>query len=162
MATISSIEEYNGDPDNISSLDKELKIGKKLDNLENRAVWLDEEFRIPIINYRVGVAPIVGLFPGAGDGLMMLIAASIVYHGMRLGAPTTTLIWMLIILIIEGIVGIIPVIGDIISIVWSSNVQNIGYLRAKQDSLDGSMNWLFLLILMLPFLVMIIAILGVL
>lgn len=162
MASISEIEQYSDEMDEISSINKELDIGKKLDSLENRAMWLDEEFRIPVIDYRIGVAPIVGLLPGAGDGLMILIAATIVYSGMRLGAPTTTLLWMSIILVVEGVVGIIPGVGDVISIVWSSNLQNVGYLRAKEDSLDGSMNWLFLLILMSPFLILIIAIMGVL
>lgn len=160
MAVVNEIEEYDDDLSKTSSLGQELNIGEKLDSLENRAIWLDEEFRIPVIDYRIGVAPIVGLLPGAGDGLMMLIAATIVYNGMRLGAPTTTLIWMSIILVIEGIVGLIPGFGDGISIVWSSNMQNVSYLRAKEDSLDGSMNWMFLLILMSPFMMVIIVILG--
>lgn len=133
-----------------SNFGQELRISRKLDKLENRAVWLDAEFRIPVINFRVGVSPIVGLLPGAGDGLMMLIAATIIYHGMRLGAPTKTLVRMVSVLMLEGIIGTIPIVGDIISIFWSANIQIVGYLRANEESLDGSMNWIFLLLLLSP------------
>lgn len=134
------------------ALEREIAIGNRLDELENRAVWLDAEFRVPGTEFRVGVAPIVGVLPGAGDGLMMLLAATIVYHGMRLGAPTKTLVWMSVVLLVEGIIGVIPVLGDAVSFVWSANIQNVGYLRANRELLDGSTNWVFVLLLSSPFL----------
>jgi len=134
-----------------AELERRLRIGETLDELENRATWLDAEFRIPKTEIRIGVSSIVGFLPGAGDGLMMLLAATIVYHGMRLGAPTRTLVWMSIVLLVEGIIGIIPILGDAVGILWSANIQNVGYLRARQDSLDGSTNWLFVLLLLSPF-----------
>ena len=137
-----------------ATLDRHLAVGDRLDKLENRAAWLDEEFRIPGTELRIGVSSIVGLLPGAGDGMMMLVAATIVYRGMRLGAPTRTLVWMSIVLLVEGIIGIIPVVGDAIGVLWSANLQNVGYLRAREESLDGSMNWLFVLLLSSPFLLL--------
>lgn len=135
-------------------LERALTIGDKLDRLENRAVWLDAEFTIPGTDIHVGVSSIIGLLPGAGDGAMMLLAATLVYHGMRLGAPTRTLVWMTIILVVEGIIGIIPILGDAIGLLWPANIQNVGYLRAQQEALDGSTNWLFVLLLFSPFILL--------
>ena len=141
-----------------ADLDQRLAVGDRLDKLENRAAWLDAEFRIPGTESRIGVSSIVGLLPGAGDGVMMLVAATIVYRGMRLGAPTRTLVWMSIVLLVEGIVGIIPVVGDAIGILWSANLQNVGYLRAREASLDGSTNWVFVFLLSSPFLLLLLLI----
>lgn len=133
-----------------ADLRRHLGVGEKLDKLENRAVWLDAEFRIPMTDTRIGVASIVGFLPGAGDGAMLLLAATIIYHGMRLGAPTSTLVKMLVIVLVEGVIGAVPIIGDAVGVVWTANIQNVGYLRANQDALDGSTNWAFLLLLCSP------------
>lgn len=135
-----------------ADLDTQLRIGDKLDKLENRAAWLDAEFRIPGTELRIGVSTIVGLLPGAGDGAMLLVAATIVYHGMRLGAPTRTLVWMSLVVVIEGVVSVIPVAGDVIGFLWPANLQNVGRLRAREASLDGSTNWVFVLVLSSPLL----------
>ena len=86
--------------------------------------------------------------------MMMLVAATIVYRGMRLGAPTRTLVWLSIVLLVEGIIGLVPVVGDAIGVLWSANLQNVGYLRARDESLSGSTNWLFVLLLSSPFLLL--------
>jgi hypothetical protein len=139
-----------------ADLDRHLAVGDRLDKLENRAAWLDAEFRIPGTEFRIGVSSIVGLLPGAGDGAMMLVAATIVYHGMRLGAPTRTLVWMSIVLLVEGVVSVVPIVGDAIGVLWSANLQNVGYLRAREASLDGSTNWVFVLLLASPFILFLI------
>ncbi|MEZ3117649.1 DUF4112 domain-containing protein [Halobaculum sp. MBLA0147] len=135
-------------------------IDERLDELERRAVWLDEEFRIPLTNTRVGVSSIVGLLPGAGDGLMFLVALSLVYHGLRLGAPTRTLLWMSVVLTVEFAVSVVPVVGDLVGLLWSANVQNVGYLRANRESLDGSTNWVFVLLLCSPWIVTLLAVVS--
>ena len=139
-----------------ADLDRHLAVGDRLDKLENRAAWLDAEFRLPGTEFRIGVSSIVGFLPGAGDGAMMLVAATIVYHGMRLGAPTRTLVWMSIVLLVEGIVSVVPVVGDAIGILWSANLRNVGHLRAREESLDGSTNWVFVLLLASPFLLVVV------
>ncbi|MFC7028318.1 DUF4112 domain-containing protein [Halomicroarcula sp. GCM10025324] len=149
--TVSSLE---------SELDQALSIGERLDELENRAVWLDAEFTIPGTNIQIGVSSIVGALPGAGDGVMMLIAASIVYHGFRLGAPTKTLVWMYIVLLVEGVISIIPLLGDFIGAYWSANIQNVGYLREHSETLDGSTNWWFLVATSSPFILFVLLVVS--
>lgn len=125
-------------------------VDERLDKLENRAVWLDQESRIPGTNARIGVSSIVGLLLVGGDGAMFLVAMSLVYHGLRLGASTWTLTKMSVILFVEFVISIVPVLGDFIGVYWSANVQNVGYLRTHRDELDGSTNWVFVLILFSP------------
>ena len=148
-----------------NELEQAISVGESLDELENREVWLDAEFTIPILKdnrwfvSNIGVSSIVGFLPGAGDLAMMFVASTIVYRGMRLGAPTGTLIWMSIILLVEGIIGTIPFLGDYIGLRWPANIQNVGYLRANQESLSGSTNWVFVGLLLSPF-VLIFLLLG--
>lgn len=137
-------------------------IGEKLDNLESRAVWLDREFKLPFTDRRVGVSSIVGLLPGGGDGVMALVAATIVYHGIRLGAPTKTLVWMSIILIVEALVSVIPIIGDAIGLIWTANVNNVARLRNHQEQLSGTTNWWFVLLLLSPQILFMLALVSVL
>lgn len=137
-------------------------IGDSMDELESRAIWLDAEFKIPYTDRRVGVSSIVGLFPGGGDGAMAILAATLVYRGMRLGAPTKTLVWMSFVLLVEGIVSVVPILGDLIGLLWPANVNNVARLRKHQDSLDGSTNWWFVLLLTSPGLLFVLAVVSVL
>ena|GEM_PF-1930736 len=127
-----------------------VRVDERLDELENRAVWLDQEFRVPGTNARIGVSSIVGVLPGGGDGAMFLVAMTLVYHGLRLGASTWTLTKMSVIFFVEFVISIVPVFGDFVGAYWSANVQNVGYLRASRDDLDGSTNWVFVLLLFSP------------
>lgn len=140
--------------------DTALEVGEQLDALENLAFSMDSAFRIPGTNFRVGVDPIVGLLPGAGDGLMMGLASYIVYRGARLGAPTGTLFLMTGVLLVEGIVGMIPIVGDVVDFLWSAQRQNVSYLRANEDELTGSTNWRFVGLVLLPFVVAIWAVVS--
>lgn len=141
--------------------DTVVRVGEELDALENLAFSMDSAFRIPGTNVRIGVDPLVGLLPGAGDGVMMMLASYIVYRGTRLGAPTGTLLLMSTVLFVEGVVGMIPIVGDAVDFLWSAQRQNVGYLRAHRSDLDGSTNWRFVAIILAPVVLAIYAVLSV-
>lgn len=126
------------------SADVAFSVGEELDALEQKAFALDAAFRVPYTQTRVGIDPLLGLLPGVGDGAMMLVSVYIVYKGARLGASSATLARMTGNLVVEVLLGVIPVVGDVIDFVWSMNLQNVGYLRAEADDLDGNTNVLFL------------------
>ena len=49
-------------------------------------VWILDQ-AIPIGRWRVGVDPILGLLPGAGDWIGALLSVYVLYEGARLGTP---------------------------------------------------------------------------
>lgn len=168
MPTLSSpAEEGEGEgglsvADAQAEFERRQAVADRMDKLEQKARWLDAEFQIPRTQYRVGVSSIVGLLPGGGDGVMALVATSIVYRGIRLGASTGTLLKMSFILLVEAIVSVVPIAGDLVGLLWSANVNNVGRLRREQADLPGSTNWWFVLLLLSPWLLFVLGVVSVL
>lgn len=99
------------------------------ERLAKLAYWLDERFRIPGTHYRVGVDGIAGLIPGIGDGITTALSIYIVLEARRFGVPKTMLWRMIWNSIIDGVVGTIPLVGDLFDIHWKANRKNIFLLN---------------------------------
>ncbi|QBQ55747.1 DUF4112 domain-containing protein [Nitrosococcus wardiae] len=99
------------------------------DRLAKLAYWLDERFRIPGTNWRIGWDGLVGLIPGVGDGITTALSAYIVLEAQRLGIPTTMLLRMIWNVVVDGIVGTVPLVGDLFDIRWKANRKNMHLLN---------------------------------
>lgn len=64
------------------------KAPKALLKAQKLANLLDTAVKLPIIPIRIGLDSIVGLIPGAGDALMLLVSLRIVWLGKSLGMPS--------------------------------------------------------------------------
>ena len=104
-----------------------------------RLDWLsrlfDTAWSIPGTPYRFGLDGLLGLIPGLGDPLGLLLSSYLIFEAARMGAPTRVLLRMIGNVAVESIVGIIPILGDIFDIAWKANVRNIALLRAHQEHL---------------------------
>ena len=74
---------------------------------------------------RVGLDPILGLLPGGGDAAGVLLSLYVVFEGARLGLPTRVLARMVGNVALEGIVGTVPLLGDLFDAAWKANVRNV-------------------------------------
>src|SRR4051812_43943476 len=84
-----------------------------------RVAWLlDNSIRIPGSKFRIGLDAILGLIPGIGDVLGVLLSSYIVREAARLGAPPSVLLRMAFNVAVEGIVGIVPFVGDVFDAAW--------------------------------------------
>jgi hypothetical protein len=88
------------------------------------AYWLDDRFRIPGTNRRVGLDGLIGLVPGVGDAATTLIATYILLEAARLGVPKTVLARMLANVGVDFVVGLVPLAGDLADFVWKANRRN--------------------------------------
>lgn len=104
-------------------------IDAELDKIERLVRMLDESIPIPGTRHRVGLDAIVGLLPGAGDLVMALLSLWIVYRGRRLGARLSTVGRMLWNVLIDSLVGTVPLAGDIFDAWWKANRRNLELLR---------------------------------
>src|SRR3954447_11365402 len=87
----------------------------------NTLAWLlDNSINIPLINYRVGFDPIIGLIPGFGDIAGLIVSAYIVLQAMRLGASQSVLLQMVVNITIDALVGVVPVLGDVFDAAFKS------------------------------------------
>jgi hypothetical protein len=108
-------------------------IGKDAENASEIsriiAKWMDEVFHIPGTNIRIGLDPIIGLFPGIGDLLASSMGVVVLTEGVRTRVPVSVLIRMGLNVLINDAVGTIPVIGDLFSVWFKSNSRNLALIN---------------------------------
>lgn len=86
---------------------------------------LDSAFVIPGTNIRIGLDPLIGLLPVAGDTVTTILSCYVVYEAYRAGLPKSALLRMVANIAIDGAVSAIPVLGDIGDIFWRANRRNL-------------------------------------
>lgn len=95
----------------------------RLRRLERVSWVLDRA--IPVGPFRIGLDPILGLVPGVGDSIGALLSLYVLYEGARLGAPGHILVRMTGNILVEAVLGAVPVLGDVFDFVWQANSRNM-------------------------------------
>src|SRR5512133_1298806 len=99
-----------------------------------RLAWLlDSSLRLPGFNFRIGVDAVLGLIPGFGDAAGVVLSSYIVHQAWRLGVPRSVLLRMWLNIMIEGVVGAVPLLGDIFDAAWKANMRNVALLEAHMQ-----------------------------
>ncbi|MGB3613304.1 MAG: DUF4112 domain-containing protein [Elainellaceae cyanobacterium] len=104
-----------------------------LDRLRSLSHLLDNAIQIPGTDYRVGIDPILGLLPAGGDVVGTVLSAYLIVEAARLRMPTNVILRMAFNVVLELIVGAVPVIGDMFDFAWKANARNIKLLESKLD-----------------------------
>lgn len=90
---------------------------------------LDNAIPVPGTKARIGLDPILGLLPGAGDTLSGLMSVYIVFEAARMGVPAVTLGRMGMNILFDLLTGTVPVFGDLFDMGWKANSQNVALLE---------------------------------
>jgi hypothetical protein len=105
----------------------------------NGLAWLlDNSIQLPLINYRIGLDAIVGLIPGFGDVAGLVVSSVIVLQAIRLGVPRAILSRMLANIILEALVGVVPIVGDLFDATFKANARNVELLNQAMDNSQGA------------------------
>ncbi|MEH2063427.1 MAG: DUF4112 domain-containing protein [Nostoc sp.] len=121
-----------------------------LKRLRQLSRLLDHAITIPGTKIGFGLDPIIGLIPIGGDFLGVMFSSYIILEAARLGVSRATLGKMVLNVIIDGLVGSVPVLGDFFDFAWTANTYNIklleDYLKfpSEQKSAD---RWFILAVL---------------
>ncbi len=113
---------------------------------------LDRRFTIPGTSIRIGLDPIVGLIPGVGDGIASLAGSIILVLAAQCQLPKIVLVRMSLNIALNGIIGTIPILGDLFSVWFKSNVRNVALLEryAVEDRRTSTArDWAFVIGLLL-------------
>ena len=94
---------------------------------------LENTFRIPVINQRVGLDAIAGLIPIGGDLLTGLLGLYIVWEARNLGMSKWQLARMTANVGIDSLLGMIPLVGDAFDLFFRSNAANLKIVRRHLD-----------------------------
>jgi hypothetical protein len=107
-----------------------------LHRMEAVAHALDESVRIPGTSARVGLDPILGAVPVAGDLVSGAVSLYIVAESARLGVSRATLLRMIANIAIDVVGGSVPYVGTLFDSFWKANVRNVE--RALADLAEPS------------------------
>lgn len=90
---------------------------------------LDNAVTIPGTKVGIGLDPLLGLIPVGGDFLGLIFSCYIVIESAKLGISKATLGRMIVNIIIDALVGAIPMLGDLFDFAWMANHYNLNLLE---------------------------------
>jgi hypothetical protein len=108
---------------------KEYNSSAELKWLEQATTWMDSRFRIPGTTIRFGLDPIIGLFPFIGEMVTFGISGVMVLSMVKYGASRKVIILMIGNILIDSVVGSIPLIGDLFDFTYKANRKNLNLLK---------------------------------
>lgn len=100
------------------------------DRLAVLAWLLDSSIPIPGTRLTVGLDALIGLLPFVGDLLGVLLSSYILAEANRMGVGRRILVRMAFNVAIDGVVGIVPLFGDVFDAAWKANQKNVKLLNA--------------------------------
>ncbi len=101
----------------------------RLARIERFSRWLDGRWQLPGTRYTFGWDAVIGLIPGVGDVAGMGCSLYVLYEGMALGVPLPALFRMLANVGVDGVVGAVPLLGDVFDFGWKANQRNAAIVR---------------------------------
>lgn len=93
------------------------------------AYWMDEAFTLPFTDIRIGLDAIIGLVPGLGDGVSLLVSLVPIGVAVAWRLPWVTIAAMVGAVVLDVLVGTIPVLGDVFDAGFKANRYNARQLH---------------------------------
>jgi hypothetical protein len=109
---------------------------ERIARIEWLSTLLDTAIVVPGTNIRFGLDALIGLVPGIGDAISTLLALYIVREARAVGAPRLLIARMLANVALDGVVGAVPVAGDLFDVAFRANRRNVALLRQHLERAD--------------------------
>jgi hypothetical protein len=97
--------------------------------LERISTLLDSQFKIPGTNFKFGLDPLLGLIPFVGDASTFMVSGILIFYMSKYGVSKKVLILMMLNIILDAVVGGIPIAGNIFDFAYKANDKNIKLLK---------------------------------
>ncbi len=101
----------------------------RVDQLDELSQWMDSKFQLPVVGWRFGLDALLGLIPGLGDAVTLVVSCYILSVAAGYGVPRITLARMGMNALLDMVVGCIPFVGDVFDVAWKANTRNVELLR---------------------------------
>ncbi|MFP6583737.1 MAG: DUF4112 domain-containing protein [Candidatus Hydrogenedentota bacterium] len=103
--------------------------------LEHLSRLMDASIGIPGTKFKFGIDAVIGLIPGGGDLIGVVISLYVVARAAQLGIPKSTIVRMLGNVASDGLIGSVPVAGDVFDAFFKANQRNV---KLTLDALSES------------------------
>ena len=94
------------------------------------AYLLDDQFKVPFTQYRLGWDFILGLIPVAGDLITAIMSLFILIAARKYHIKAGVMWKMLGNIVLDFLIGLVPVVGDILDAGFKANAKNVKLLLA--------------------------------
>jgi Domain of unknown function (DUF4112) len=104
---------------------------------------MDNSIPIPFTQRRFGLDAVAGLVPYAGDMTSFAVSGLLIFTITRHGVSFGILLKMIGNIILDAVVGSVPIVGDLFDMSYKANRKNMKLLKAHYDEDGYRMNaWL--------------------
>ena len=120
---------------------------------------MDEAVAIPGTPFKFGADSIIGLLPVVGDLSSAAIGTYILHAANKLGVPTIVMVRMVFNLAFDAALGIVPIIGDYLDMLFKANSRNVALVEQAVLNRDTTArsSWFRLGFVLLVFFLIVIA-----
>ncbi len=115
------------DAERAAARDAELDEERLMRRVDALARLLDAQFSL--FGFRFGLDGLIGLVPGVGDAATGALSLYLILLAARAGAGPGLVGRMIVNVLIDTLVGAVPVLGDIFDIAFRANALNAKLLR---------------------------------
>ena len=102
---------------------------RRLDRLRRLGHLLDSAVRLPGTRFRFGLDSVIGLIPGVGDLVGGALSLYILLEAARMGVPRPLLVRMGYNILVDVLVGAVPLLGDLFDAGFKANLRNLALVQ---------------------------------
>lgn len=132
-------------------MNRSSKLPARLQYLTSLSNWMDSRFRIPGTNIRFGLDALIGLIPGVGDISTFAISGGLIMIMAQNGASGFVVARMALNVLIDAVMGMIPLLGDVFDVAFKANDHNLRLLEEHymEGRHQGSAWWVVIPVLII-------------
>lgn len=110
-------------------IEKEKNTASDFKWIDKISTFLDSKYTIPGTKFRFGLDPILGIIPGLGDVTSFTFSSFLILLMARKGASGKVVTLMVINVVIDTVIGSIPILGTIFDAYYKANNRNVRLLK---------------------------------
>lgn len=100
-----------------------------LKRLDRFSRFTDSSIGLPFTRFKIGVEAVIGLIPGIGDLIGLVMSSYVLLEAQRAGASKEVKRRMLCNIGIDFVGGLVPVVGDAFDAIYKANTRNTRLLK---------------------------------
>lgn len=114
--------------------DADLRRIAALRRIDRYSRLMDSAVRIPFTRITMGLDGFLGLIPVVGDLTGLLLSGYVLVESQRAGASKRVQAHMIKNMLIDAVVGSVPILGDAFDVMYKANLRNARLLRRDLET----------------------------